>query len=180
MSGIQLFLSYLVLLAPGSSTTPESVWAGFDPRHEPLEIETLNRWSEHGARYTEFTFTGMTIEGSKVRVYAISSASMGKKNLPGVLHIHGGGQTVNPAWLRFWNDRGYAALTFNWGGEWRGWDKFTDWGKRALDRTERPVLPRRRSSRSLRTASATPNGADRMGRRCNSKRLFAHPVRSQS
>jgi hypothetical protein len=62
-----------------SPTTPDTVWAGFDSRHEPLEIEILKRWTEHGARYTEFTFTGMTHEGSKVRVYAISSALDGKK-----------------------------------------------------------------------------------------------------
>jgi dipeptidyl aminopeptidase/acylaminoacyl peptidase len=75
----------------------------------------------------------MTQQGLKVRVYAISSAPIGKKSLPGVLHIHGGGQTVSPGWLRFWNDRGYAALTFNWGGEWPGRDKFTNWGKLTQD-----------------------------------------------
>ena len=112
-------------------TTPEAVWAGFNPRKEPLEVEVLRRWTEHGAVHTEFTFTGMTHEGSKVRVYALSSAPEGKTGLPGVLHVNGGGQTVNPKWLRFWNDRGYAALTFNWGGVWPGRDKFTDWGKLA-------------------------------------------------
>ena len=71
----------------------------------------------------------MTHEGSKVRVYALSGVPEGKTRLPGVLHVHGGGQTVNPQWLRFWNDRGYAALTFNWGGVWPGREKFTDWGK---------------------------------------------------
>ncbi len=110
-------------------TTPESVWAGFDPRDEPREVEVLRRWTEHGASYREFTFTGMTHEGSRVRVYAIASVPEGRTRLPGVLHVHGGGQTVNPAWLRFWNDRGYAALTFNWGGVWPGREKFTDWGK---------------------------------------------------
>ena len=70
----------------------------------------------------------MTHDGSKVRVYAISSAPDGKKNLPGVLHIHGGGQTVNLRWLQFWNERGYAAMTFNWGGKWPGRDKYADWG----------------------------------------------------
>ena len=110
-------------------TTPEEVWTGFDPRQEPLEIEILKRWTEHGSTLTEFTFTGMTHEGSKVRVYALSGVPEGRTSLPGVLHIHGGGQTVNVQWLRFWNDRGYAALTFNWGGVCPGREKFTDWAK---------------------------------------------------
>ena len=58
----------------------------------------------------------MTHEGSKVRVYALSGVPEGRTSLPGVLHVHGGGQTINPQWLRSWNDRGYAALTYNWGG----------------------------------------------------------------
>src|SRR4051812_7097852 len=89
-----------------SPTTPEAVWAGFDPRKEPLEIEVIGRRKEHGSILTEFTFTGMTHEGSRVRVYALSGIPEGKDHLPGILHIHGGGQTVNPGWLRFWNDRG--------------------------------------------------------------------------
>ncbi len=89
----------------------------------------MKTWTENSAIYREFTFTGMTHDGSKVRVYALSSVPEGKTKVPGILHIHGGGQTVNPQWLRFWNDRGYAALTFNWGGVWPQRDKFTDWGK---------------------------------------------------
>jgi acetyl esterase/lipase len=101
-----------VLAEDKTPTTPEAVWADFDPRKEPLEVEVLKRWTEHGAAHTEFTFTGMTHEGSRVRVYALSGVPEGKEHLPGILHIHGGGQTVNPQWLRFWNDRGYATLTF--------------------------------------------------------------------
>ena len=85
--------------------------------------QPLNNASPDSPIATRFGFR------SKVRVYAISSAPEGQKNLPGILHIHGGGQTVNPGWLRFWNERGYAALTFNWGGKWPGRDKFADWGK---------------------------------------------------
>src|SRR4029079_12215033 len=62
-------------------------------------------------------------------VYALCSIPEGQERVPGVLHIHGGGQTASPLWLRFWNDRGYAALTFNWGGACPNRDKFTDWGK---------------------------------------------------
>ncbi len=110
-------------------TTPEEVWAGFDPRAEPLEIEVISREKKHGSIVTEFRFTGMTHEGSRVRVYAISGVPEGKSKLPGVLHIHGGGQTADANWIRFWNERGYAALTFNWGGVWPGREKYTDWGK---------------------------------------------------
>jgi dienelactone hydrolase len=124
-----VILGSVGLAAEQPATTPEAVWSDFDPRKEPLEIGVTKRWTEHGSNLTEFTFTGMTHEGSKVRVYAISGIPEGKDHLPGILHIHGGGQTVNPQWLRFWNDRGYVALTFNWGGAWPNRDKFTDWGK---------------------------------------------------
>jgi dienelactone hydrolase len=127
--GMLLSLVPHVLAEDQSPTTPEAVWADFDPRKEPLEIEVTKRWAEHGSALTEFTFTGMTHQGSKFRVYALSSVPEGKDQLPGILHIHGGGQTVNPQWLQFWNDRGYAALTFNWGGAWQNRDKLTDWGK---------------------------------------------------
>jgi hypothetical protein len=41
---------------PEAIDTPQKVWADFDPRREPLEIETLRQWSEGGARYHEFYF----------------------------------------------------------------------------------------------------------------------------
>jgi hypothetical protein len=43
ISGILLLLSCLIPVVTSalddSPTTPDTVWAGFDPRHEPLEIE---------------------------------------------------------------------------------------------------------------------------------------------
>src|SRR5205823_6662183 len=77
---------------------------------------------------TEFWFTGMTHGDTKVRVYALYAAPARGKKWPGVLHVHGGGQTVSPEWLRFWAGRGYAALTFNWGGQWPGRARYTHWG----------------------------------------------------
>jgi dienelactone hydrolase len=109
--------------------SPQEVWAGYDPRAEPLEVEVLREWKEHGANWREFYFTGETFEGEKVRVYAMYSAPEGAQNLPGMLHIHGGGQTVNPAWNKLWNERGYAAMTYNWGGRWENRERYTLWGK---------------------------------------------------
>ena len=114
---------------PAAEKTIDDVWAGIDPRADPLDIEVLRQWTEDNAKYTEMYFTGLVNEGEKVRVYAMYAAPKGGNKLPAVLHIHRGGQTVNQRWLQTWTARGYAALTFNWGGEWPNRDKYTLWGK---------------------------------------------------
>lgn len=113
---------------PGS---PQEVWAGYDPRSEPLEVEVVRQWTEAGARYTECYFTGMTgPQGpkDKVRVYAIYSIPVGARKVPAVMHIHGGGQNAYPGWLKYWNERGYAALTYNFSGALPGLKEYTRWG----------------------------------------------------
>lgn len=115
--------------APLHPQSPADVWAGFDPRAEPLEMEITKTSVEEGVVHRELWFTGMTEGETKVRVYAIYAAPAGKEKRPAVLHIHGGGQTVAPTWLKFWAQRGYAVLSFNHGGKRPGTDKFTDWGK---------------------------------------------------
>ena len=62
--------------------TPQEVWKDFDPRAEPLEIETIRKWMEDGCNYHEFYFTGETYRGQRARIYAIYSAPAGGKKLP--------------------------------------------------------------------------------------------------
>ncbi len=107
----------------------EDLWADFDPRGLPLQVDIIREWTEDGARWKEFYFTGEVWEGTPVRVYAIYAEPVGASKLPGMLHIHGGGQTVDTEWLRYWNRRGYAAMTFNWGGEWPDRERYALWGK---------------------------------------------------
>lgn len=126
MMPLALLLALTAAQAPFA--TPEAVWRDFDPRRDPLDVEIKKEWTEGGAHYREFYFTGETIDGQVVRVYAQYGAPEGGKSLPAVLHIHGGGQTVNPSWLAFWTRRGYAAMTFNWGGRWDNRAEFTRWG----------------------------------------------------
>ncbi|MCE5279950.1 MAG: dienelactone hydrolase family protein [Planctomycetaceae bacterium] len=144
---------------PGLYHTPQELWDGIDPRAEELDVETLRRWREGGAAFHEFYFTSETYRGAPCRIYAIYSAPVGarrrrftaefaenaegreEKNntsavsassavkLPAVLHIHGGGQTVSIDWLKFWNARGYAAMTYNWGGWWENRPRYALWGK---------------------------------------------------
>lgn len=109
-------------------TTIDQVWQSFDPRADPLEVQVLATWNESGSAYIEFYFTGETWLNEKVRVYAIYSAPIGQTNLPAMLHIHGGGQTADAGWLSFWNARGYAAMTFDFCGDWAGRTKFTQYG----------------------------------------------------
>ncbi len=126
---LPLLAAILTMPMCAAEKTIDDVWAGVDPRAEALDIEVLRKWTENGAAYTEMYFTGLTHEGEKVRVYGMYAAPEGGRKLPAVLHIHGGGQTVNKGWLKTWTARGYAAMSFNWGGEWPNRDKYTLWGK---------------------------------------------------
>lgn len=123
---------WMLLLASYLCAAEKSIdelWSDFNPRAEPLEIETLREWNEGPSRYREFYFTGMTHEGEKVRVYCIYATPSAPGKYPATLHIHGGGQTAYQPWVKFWSERGYAALTFNWGGVWPNREKYTHWGK---------------------------------------------------
>jgi hypothetical protein len=118
---------------PASVGGIRQLWEGFDPRREPLEIESVRKWAEGDLRFEQLYFTGETWEGQKTRVYAIQGAPAGGTGLPGVLHLHGGGQTASTDWVRFWAKRGYVSVSFDFCGDWRKHDPsrilFTRWGK---------------------------------------------------
>jgi alpha-beta hydrolase superfamily lysophospholipase len=110
--------------------TPKDLWAGFDARKEPLEIQTVRRWQRDGCDLHAFYFNGETVDGEKALIYGLYGAPTGGKKLPAVLHIHGGGQPASLHWVLDWNKRGYAAMTFNWGGEWDNRSRYAIWGDR--------------------------------------------------
>ena len=107
--------------------TPPEIWEGYDPRVEPIDEEVLKTWEEDGVAYKEVYFNGEQFDAKYVRIYGIYAAPKGGEDLPALLHIHGGGQTVKADWLKVWTGRGYAALTINWGGKWPNRDKVTQW-----------------------------------------------------
>ena len=68
--------------------TVAELWAGDDPRKKPLRTEVVREWKEDGVvarvvRYFIGSFKGKP---------AWMAAPKGGKKLPGVLHMHGGGQ----------------------------------------------------------------------------------------
>ena len=97
---------------------PEELWRGVDVEQLPLEAEVTKTWEEDGCVCQKLTFVSEVAEGTKVRIFAMYGAPKGGKNLPGILHIHGGGQTASLAWVEYWAKRGYACATFDFCGKW--------------------------------------------------------------
>ena len=126
-------------VAAATSTTMKTVkdvWNGYDPRKEDLEIEIIKETTDEIGVMKEMYFTGETINGEKIRVYGIYGAPVSilgapvstSQKIPGILHIHGGGQTAAPDWVKFWNKRGYACMTLDYCGDWGQRKEFTKWG----------------------------------------------------
>ena len=120
--------------AGNDATTAPAVaselWAGYNPRVEPLEIEIAKSWDEGGVHFEQLYFTGELWEGRKVRVFAYRGAPSVGVALPGVLHLHGGGQTASLDWVRYWASRGYIGVSHDFcgSGPGRASDKVTEWG----------------------------------------------------
>jgi dienelactone hydrolase len=114
--------------APREIVTVHDLWQGFDPEVLPLEVETIRTWQENGAVFQTCRFTGELVKGGRVRVFAIQGAPANGKALPGVLHVHGGGQTASLDWVRFWAKRGYACVSLDFCGRWEKRTDYTDWG----------------------------------------------------
>jgi dienelactone hydrolase len=104
--------------------TPPEVWSGYKPDEGPFDEEILGRWSDQGADYKEVYFSAY-VDGRTVRVYGIYAVPRGTTRVPAVMHLHGGGQTVNRQWLAAWTARGYACLTCNYHGKWPGRQRYT-------------------------------------------------------
>ncbi len=108
--------------------TPGEVWRGVDVAKLSLEVEVIKAWEADGCAYRKLTYVSEASEGAKIRIFGIFGAPKGAKNLPGILHIHGGGQTASLAWVQYWAKRGYACLTYDFCGKWENRTEYTDWG----------------------------------------------------
>ncbi|MCE9563341.1 MAG: acetylxylan esterase [Planctomycetes bacterium] len=124
--------------APG---TVKALWADFDPRKDALDVKVVREWEKDGIAYRSVTFHIGTFKGKPARMAAFFAYPKGGKKLPGLLHLHGGGQRAFLHEVEFYAKRGYACLSVNWGGqEMEGakpGDPNTDWG--AVDPTQKNV-----------------------------------------
>ncbi|HEY0257431.1 MAG TPA: acetylxylan esterase [Candidatus Methylacidiphilales bacterium] len=89
-------------------------WKEATPQELPFAEEWLVEKEEGGLTWKEFYFTSQMVDGTPYRIYAIYAAPTGRSGLPAVLHIHGAGDSADPATVRWWAEHGYAALSFDW------------------------------------------------------------------
>ena len=98
----------------------EEMWAGFDPRAEPLEVEVLKEWEEEGVvlrvvRFRIGVFKGQTARLAAIFGFPKNAAKSGTK-LPGLVQIHGGGQYADHKACLLNAKRGYATVSLAWAG----------------------------------------------------------------
>jgi dipeptidyl aminopeptidase/acylaminoacyl peptidase len=142
-----LFLVLLAKFTPalaGAAEVPktvESLRADYDPRQEPLDAKVVREWEEGGIVFRYATYHIGTFKGVPARMAAFYGYPKGGKRLPGLLHLHGGGQRAFLGEVTYYAKRGYACASINWGGREmenaRPGDPNTDWG--AVDPTQKNV-----------------------------------------
>lgn len=121
--------------------TVSELFADFDPRKEPLDAKVVREWDKDGIVYRYVTFHIGTFKNQPARMAGFFAFPKNAEKLPGLLHLHGGGQRAFLNEVEFYAKRGYACLSINWGGrEMEGaqdGDPNTDWG--AVDPTQQNV-----------------------------------------
>lgn len=126
---------------PMSARSVTSLWQNYDPRADPLETKVVREWQEDGMVFRYVTFHIGTFKGKKARMAGFYGFPKNGKNLPALLHIHGGGQRAFLHEVIFYAKRGYACLSVNWGGREmenaKPDDPNTDWG--SVDPTQKNV-----------------------------------------
>ena len=136
-----LLISSLAVAEEKAPTTVSSLWADFNPRAEPLQSQLVREWEEDGLVLRYVTFHIGTFKGKPARMAAFYGFPKHAKKVPGLLHLHGGGQRAFLREVKYYAQRGYACLSLNWGGremeKARPADANTDWG--AVDPTQQNV-----------------------------------------
>ena len=140
---ILLFVIFWVkpVIADDIPKTVKELFADFDPRKEPLDAKVVREWENDGIAYRYVTFHIGNFKGTPARMAAFYAFPKGALKLPGLLHLHGGGQRAFLHEVEFYAKRGYACLSINWGSremeEAKPGDPNTDWG--AVDPTQQNV-----------------------------------------
>ena len=118
-------------LTGGAPQTFDTLWKGFDPQEEPLDVEVLHETEEDGVVIKVIRYRVAIFNGKKAMMAAIYGYPMGagvrsqesgvssegqQAQVPGLIHIHGGGQFAHYAQVLANAKRGYATISLAWAG----------------------------------------------------------------
>ncbi len=104
------------LAGTNAPATFEALWAGFDPRKEPLDIEVLKAWEEDGVALKVLRYRIGVFKGQKALMAAVYGYPKGGSRLPGLVQLHGGGQFADYKAPLTNAKRGYATISLAWAG----------------------------------------------------------------
>src|SRR5690348_9565263 len=103
--------------APHRARNVDDLWKDVDVRSLPLQVENLDEVREDGIVIRKLLYTSERDGDFPARIIAYYGfPAAAPKGLPAVLHIHGGGQSANREYVRYFARKGYAALSIDWGG----------------------------------------------------------------
>jgi len=107
----------LAPLKDGKAPQPvEALWADFDPRAEPLDVEVLKQWEEDDVVMQVLRYRVGIFKRKKSMMAAVYGYPKGATNLPGLVQAHGGGQYADYRAVLSNAKRGYATISIAWGG----------------------------------------------------------------
>ncbi len=120
---------------------PQSVtelWADYDARAEPLDVEVVKEWKTGSVISRYVIFTVGTFKGMPGRIAAYYSFPDNGKRNPAFVWAHGGGQRAERGRGVYFAGQGYATVDINWLGRPLEPDieANTDWGR--VDPTQGP------------------------------------------
>jgi hypothetical protein len=108
--------SLLPLKGSAAPQTIQQLWAGYDPRTEPLEIEALKEWEEDDVVLRIVRYRIGIFKGKKAKMAGVYGYPKGGRNLPGLVQIHGGGQYADYRAVLANARRGYSTISIAWAG----------------------------------------------------------------
>ena len=124
---IMVLAGYSIALAGNMNTLPalesaqgpmnfSEMWAGFDPRSEPLEVEVLKEWEEDEVVLRVVRYRIGVFKGKKAMMAAVYGYPKRGRDFPGLVQIHGGGQYADYRAVLANARRSYATVSIAWAG----------------------------------------------------------------
>ena len=108
--------SYGTPLTQNPPQTRADLWSGIDMRAEPLDVEVLKEWEEDGVMMKVLRYRVGVFKGQKSMMAAVYGYPKGGSKLPGLVQIHGGGQSASHTAVLTNAKRGYATISIAWAG----------------------------------------------------------------